>query len=153
MANYNKVSMVGKPKTRKLPNGRVVERIAMGMVMVGESVTFLPVVDDDSDMYLYQNVRPYTMDEVIEKFKGKLPPHLQGHHILCCCGSPASILHAGQYAGHLICKHLADFGKHMVSENVEDGKLILSKDSKLWLDDSTNIDFESQKVVRREWLK
>lgn len=149
MTNINKYG-VGKLKEARLPNGNIVKREDLLTVLQGEVVGIVTQVNDD-DHFLYQAHKVYTLNEVREKFGGLLPLQYQGPAIMCTCGSDGVYFTEGPLLNKAICRHFMMFTRHQTSETIQDNKLILSKDSKKWLDDSSKIDFEKQERVVRKY--
>lgn len=109
-----------------LPDGTKVERQDLLLVKLGEQIVVMKQVDDD-DHFLYQYRVPISTEDLITKYKGKVPLHLQGPNIMCTCGSVGNPLLDGPYANHLMCESMGRFGKHQTSFQMKDGRLILDK--------------------------
>lgn len=127
MTNINKWG-VGSLKEVRLPDGRVMKREENQFLFMqfGEEVGFFRQVYDDIH-FLYQNTMPVTEQELISKWGGHLPVHLQGQNVKCTCGSDGVIMMEGPYRGVAMCKILAMTGFHQTSHTIKDGKLEFNK--------------------------
>lgn len=98
--------------------------------VVGDNQWIMAECVPDDDHMLYQFQMPVTPEELTTKYGGKLPKSKQGPLVSCSCGSEAVLLIEGPFAGKLICRAYAQFGKHQTSFKMTGGKLELDSRTK-----------------------
>jgi hypothetical protein len=133
--NINK-SKLGQVNEARDLKGRLVERVEILFLKVGEEITFRKVVYDP-DHFIYQNTLPISENEIALKYLGKLPLNMQGPNGMCTCGAEAVLMMEGPYKDMILCKYMAMFGKHQTGFEIKDNKIILDKktrDEKLMSD-------------------
>lgn len=124
--NHGIVKHLGQVNTARNLKGRLVERQDFLFIKFGEDIIYAPAVYDDIH-FLYQNALPVTEADVISKYGGVLPLSQQGANVMCTCGIEGVLMLEGPYKGMMLCKAVAQLGKHQTSFEQKDGRLILDR--------------------------